>query len=54
MLANSREIMVEKCAEAGNGLTDDASIAAGAKIIETRAEIYGFALHGNACQRTTI
>lgn len=41
MRVNGHELMVEKSAGIGSGFTDEAYIAAGAKIIDTPAEIYG-------------
>lgn len=40
MVANGHELMVEKSAGVGSGFADDAYLAAGAKIIDTPAEIY--------------
>lgn len=43
MIANGHEMMVERSAGIGSGFSDDEYVAAGAKIVETPAEIYGLA-----------
>ncbi len=43
MRANGHEVMVEKAAGIGSGFTDDAYLAAGAKIVPSPEEIYGLA-----------